>query len=173
MGLHNLALTKCTTVDEVIALFKSYDFVTLDAGINLHWCVADANNNWRTLEYWKNEGDKQVTLNVLDEKERVNSQRLDCRNVAWEHLLMENYYYSCYGPRKEPASTWGFDYWQHEYGYATRVHNMMSHYSPEMDEKEALRVLQFGHYGIGFPGQTKTRKASHQWFVGQQILQQT
>lgn len=41
MGLHNMALTKCTTVDEVIDLFKSYDFVTLDAGINLHWCVTD------------------------------------------------------------------------------------------------------------------------------------
>ena len=62
--------------------------------------------------------------------------------------------YSYYGQFLEPASTFAKDYWQHELGVPIRVHNMMNHYSLVMDEEEALRCLQYGHYGSGFPGQT-------------------
>lgn len=145
-GLHYLALTKCATVDEVVELFNSYDFVALAKDINLHWCVSDG-NKWLTLEYWRDETGDDV-LYVFDENDRVQSARIGCRYVAYEYLSMENYYYN-----PIPSATWQKDFWQHEYGVPVRVHNLMGHYSPTMDEEEALQALQYGNYGIGVPGQ--------------------
>ena len=117
-GLHYLALTKCATVDEVVELFNSYDFVALAKDINLHWCVSDG-NKWLTLEYWRDETGDDV-LYVFDENDRVQSARIGCRYVAYEYLSMENYYYN-----PIPSATWQKDFWQHEYGVPVRVHNLM------------------------------------------------
>lgn len=146
VGLFNLALTKCATVDDVIELLKSYDYVSLISDLNMHWCVSDS-KKWVTLEYWKNENGKD-SLYVFDEEARNYAAQISGHEVAYEYLSMENYYYNLV-----PAVTWFSDPWQRELGAVIRVHNMMAHYSLVMDEEEALRVLQYGNYGIEVSGQ--------------------
>ncbi len=147
ISLHILALTKCATVQEVIDLFRSYDFTTLNQGMNIHWCISDANNDWRTLEYWVG-SDGSDSLFVFDEEARSHSANLGGHDVAYEYRSMENYYYN-----PAPASTFFMDYWQRDFGGVVRAHNMMGHYSPVMDEEDALRCLQYGNFGIEVPGQ--------------------
>ena len=146
-ALHYLALTTCETVEDVIALFRSYDCVSLFRNLNIHWCISDANNNWKTLEYWK-EKDGTDTLYVFDEEARSKSAFLGNHNIAYEYMSMENYYYN-----PVPSSTFYMDYWQREFGGVFRAHNMMHHYSLIMDEEEALQCLQYGNFGIEVPGQ--------------------
>ncbi|MCQ2342826.1 MAG: hypothetical protein MJZ75_04975 [Paludibacteraceae bacterium] len=158
IALANLTLAKCTTVEEVVDLFKSYNYVALDRSANLHWCFSDANGKWLTLEYWRDESkDVQIVGNpkgqadilyVYDENARSQSAFLGNHNIAYEYKSMENYYY-----HPTPSSTFYTDYWQRAFGGVFRAHNMMSHYSLVMDEEEALRVLQYGNYGIEVPGQ--------------------
>ncbi|MCQ2270670.1 MAG: linear amide C-N hydrolase [Bacteroidales bacterium] len=146
-GLHILALTKCATVQDVIDLFRSYDFTTLGRDLNVHWCVSDANNNWKTLEYWVG-SDGRDSLYVFDENARAHSANLSSHNVGYEYLSMENYYYN-----PIPAATWSMDFWQRDFGGVVRAQNMMDHYSPIMDEVAALFCLQYGNFGIEVPGQ--------------------
>lgn len=147
MGLHYLALTTCETVEDVVDLFKSYDFSALTPTINMHWCFSDANNKWLTLEYWIDENGKD-TLYVYDEEDRHYSATIGGHHIAYEYLSMENYYYN-----PVLAINWHNDYWQREIGAVMRVNNMMGHFSPVMDEEEALSVLQYGNFGIEYPGQ--------------------
>ena len=147
MGLHILALAKCATVQDVIDLFRSYDFTALYRYLNVHWYISDANNDCRTLEYWVG-SDGQDSLYVFDEEARNYSAQIGGHEVAYEYLSIENYYYN-----PVPAVNWNVDYWQRELGAVMRVHNMMSHYSRVMDEEEALQCLQYGNYGIEVSGQ--------------------
>lgn len=147
VGLHVLALTKCATVQDVIDLFRSYDFTALDRDLNVHWCVSDANNEFKTLEYWVG-SDGRDSLFVFDENDRTHSAYLGSHNVAYEYLSIENYYYN-----PVPSATWYMDYWQRDFGGVFRAHNMMNHYSPIMDEIAALSCLQHGNFGIEVPDQ--------------------
>ncbi|MCQ2182848.1 MAG: hypothetical protein MJY89_05535 [Bacteroidales bacterium] len=146
-ALHYLILTTCETVEDAIELFRSYDCVSLFRNLNIHWCISDANNNWKTLEYWK-EKDGTDSLYVFDEEARSKSAFLGNHNIAYEYMSMENYYYN-----PVPSSTFYMDYWQREFGGVFRAHNMMHHYSLIMDEEEALQCLQYGNFGIEVPGQ--------------------
>ena len=146
-ALHYMILTNCATVDDVIDLFHSYDCISLFRNLNIHWCISDANNNWKTLEFWKDK-DGTDTLYVFDEEARSKSAFLGNHNIAYEYMSMENYYYN-----PVPSSTFYMDYWQREFGGVFRAHNMMHHYSLIMDEEEALQCLQYGNFGIEVPGQ--------------------
>ena len=146
-ALHYMILTNCATVDDVIDLFHSYDCISLFRNLNIHWCISDANNNWKTLEFWKDKDGKD-TLYVFDEEARSKSAFLGNHNIAYEYMSMENYYYN-----PVPSSTFYMDYWQREFGGVFRAHNMMHHYSLIMDEEEALQCLQYGNFGIEVPGQ--------------------
>ena len=145
-ALHYLILTTCETVEDAIDLFHSYDCVSLLRNLNIHWCISDA-NNWKTLEYWKDETGTD-SLYVFDEEARSKSAFLGNHNIAYEYMSMENYYY-----HPIPSSTFYMDYWQREFGGVFRAHNMMHHYSLIMDEEEALQCLQYGNFGIEVPGQ--------------------
>ena len=157
MAVMYLALTKCTTVDEVVDLFRSYDYVALNRTANLHWCVSDT-KDFLHMEYWPGddynaEGENpKGTVDVLftyNADQRSKSAFLGNHNIAYEFMSMENYYY-----HPVPSSTFYTDYWQREFGGVFRAHNMMSHYSLVMEEETALRVLQTGSYGLEVPGHT-------------------
>ena len=150
-----LALTTCTTVEEVVNMLKQHDYVALMRNLNMHWCVSDASGEWLTLEYWKDERlattenlkGKADILYVYNEEARSKSAFLGNHNIKYEYKSMENYYY-----HPTPSATFYTDYWQREFGGVFRAHNMMHHYSLVMDEKKALSVLQEGSYGIEVPG---------------------
>ena len=165
MALAYLALTTCATVDDVVKLFDSYNYVALDKSANIHWCFSDAKgelwntkDHWRTLEYWPSESEERQgagnpkgmtdILYVYNEEARSKSAFLGNHNIAYEYMSMENYYY-----HPTPSSTFYIDYWQRAFGGVFRAHNMMNYYSLVMDEEKALSVLQQGNFGIEVPGQ--------------------
>ena len=145
--LHRMILSKCATVNDVINLFKKYDYVTTAPEINIHWYVADADGNWATLEFWKDKNGKD-SLYVMDEKYRQWASYSSVNNIPYEYRCIENYYCN-----EKAARTYNYDYWQHGYSTKQRALNMMSHYSPVMTEEDALRCLQYGNFGIETPNE--------------------
>lgn len=146
--LHKRILRECETVEDVVKLFNKFDYTTLTPELNLHWFVADAHNNYRTIEIWKGK-DGQYTIYAMDEEERWDAMYAPYALVPYEYRSIENYYVN-----KEASLTFMNDYWQYKYTHKARVHNMMSHYSPVMNEEEALQCLQYGNYGIELLGET-------------------
>ncbi|MBQ0165162.1 MAG: linear amide C-N hydrolase, partial [Bacteroidales bacterium] len=64
--LHYLILSKCKTVDEVEAMLKQYDYVTIWNSENVHWYVADATGKYAVIEYWgKGTPESPFKLNVM------------------------------------------------------------------------------------------------------------
>lgn len=146
--LHKRILRECETVEDVVKLFNKFDYTTLTPDLNLHWFVADAHNNFRFIEIWKGK-DGKYTIYTMDEEERWDSTYTPTAMIPYEYRSIENYYIN-----KEAGITFTKDYWQYRYSTKARVHNMMSHYSPVMNEEEALQCLQYGNYGIEFRGET-------------------
>lgn len=145
--LHRMILTKCATVDDVVNFFNSYDYTSMIPDLNIHWYVADAKNNWRTLEFWKG-SQGQDSLFVMDEDYRQASTYLSGSMVPYEYRCIENFYCNL-----EASATYNLDHWQHGYSTKTRAMNLMSHYAPTMTEEEALQCLQYGSYGVETPNQ--------------------
>lgn len=146
--LHKKILRECETVEDVVKLFNKYDYLTLTPDMNLHWFVADAHNNFRFIEIWKGK-DGKYTIYTMDEEERWENTYSPSAMIPYEYRSIENYYINM-----EASSTFTKDYWQYRYSTKARVHNMMSHYSPVMNEEEALQCLQYGNYGIEYRGET-------------------
>lgn len=144
--LHASLLAKCTTVEEAVDYLKSHNYVTLIDQTNVHWLVADATGDCKTLEYWKG-NDGRDSLFVMDEEYRLKGLYYAICNVPYETRSIENYYCN-----HEAQKSYFYDWWQHSYSTKTRVLNMMSHYTPVMTEIEALRCLQHGSYGMEEPG---------------------
>lgn len=144
--LHEMILAKCATVQDVVNLFNSYNYTTTVPKLNIHWYVADAQNNWATLEFWKGPDGKD-SLYVMNEKYRADAAYLSRTPVPYEYRCIENFYCNM-----EAASAYNSSSWQYTYSTKARALNMMSHYSPVMEEDEALRCLQYGSYGIEAPG---------------------
>ena len=145
--LHRMILSKCATVQDVVDLFRSHDYITTMSEINIHWYVADADGNWATLEFWKDKNGKD-SLYVMNEKYRQWASYSSVNKIPYEYRCIENYYCN-----EEAARTYNYDYWQHGYSTKQRALNMMSHYSPVMTEGDALRCLQYGNYGIETPNE--------------------
>ena len=143
--LHWMILSKCATVQDVVDLFHSHDYITTMPDINIHWCVADSTGAWATLEFWKDKNGKD-SLYVMNEKYRQWASYSSVNKIPYEYRCIENYYCN-----EEAARTYNYDYWQHGYSTKQRALNMMSHYSPVMTEGDALRCLQYGNYGIETP----------------------
>lgn len=146
--LHKRILRECETVEDVVKLFNKFDYTTLTPELNLHWFVADAHNNFRFIEIWKG-NDGKYTIYTMDEEERWIYSYSPSAMIPYEYRSIENYYINM-----EASTTFTKDYWQYQYTTKARVHNMMSHYSPVMNEEEALQCLQYGNYGIELPGET-------------------
>lgn len=142
--LHKRILRECETVDDVVELFNKFDYTSCQPELNLHWYVADANNNYLTIEIWQGE-DGKYTIYVMDEGERWKNTYAPSAMIPYEYRSIENYYVN-----KDARLTFINDYWQYRYTTKARVHNMMSHYSPVMNEEEALQCLQYGSYGVEF-----------------------
>ena len=140
--LHRMILSKCATVQDVVDLFRSHDYITTMSEINIHWCVADSTGAWATLEFWKDKNGKD-SLYVMNEKYRQWASYSSVNKIPYEYRCIENYYCN-----EEAARTYNYDYWQHGYSTKQRVLNMMRHYSPVMTEGDALRCLQYGNFGI-------------------------
>lgn len=140
--LHQRILRTCKTVDDVKALFDTFDLTAISPNINVHWYVADADNNNLTIEIWKKE-DGRDTIYTFTPAERNAYTNAPSAMIPYEYRSIENYYVN-----PEATRTFPSDYWQYRYTNKSRVHNMMSHYSPVMSEKEALQCLQYGTYGI-------------------------
>lgn len=146
--LHKRILRECETVEDVVKLFNKFDYTTLTPELNLHWFVADAHNNFRFIEIWKG-NDGKYTIYTMDEEERWIYSYSPSAMIPYEYRSIENYYINM-----EASTTFTKDYWQYQYTTKARVHNMMSHYSPVMNEEEALQCLQYGNYGMEMPGET-------------------
>lgn len=150
--INYMILAKCKTVADVENLFKSHDFTILLPNENIHWIVADANNEWRIFEYWnrydENTKTWKDTLYVCDEIGRTEGTHTAGIPVPYERFSIENYYIN-----REACLTYGADVWQYGFSNKTRVQNMMAHYQPTMTEEEALECLQFGNFGMELPGQ--------------------
>lgn len=145
--LHRMILTKCATVQDVVNFFNSYDYTSMISALNIHWYVADANNDWRTLEFW--EGSQgQDSLYVMDEQYRYGATFLSGSIVPYEYRCLENFYCN-----QEASATYNLDCWQYGFSTKARAMNMMSHYSPTMTEEEALQCLQYGSFGVETPNQ--------------------
>ncbi|MCQ2370181.1 MAG: linear amide C-N hydrolase [Paludibacteraceae bacterium] len=145
--LHHKILSTCKTVKDVEKLFKSHDYTNLVPRTNIHWFVADANNDFCIFEYW-NRYDKvnetwKDTLYVLDEDNRFISTHATPIQVPYERFCIENYY-----ANPEATATFATDFWQYQFTQKTRVHKMMSGYSPVMSETQALECLQLGNFGM-------------------------
>lgn len=145
--LHKRILRECETVEDVVKIFNKFDYTTFTPYLNLHWYVADANNNHLTIEIWKGE-DEKYTIHVMDEAVRCYNAHAPSVMIPYEYRAIENYYINL-----DASRTFMNDYWQYRYSPKARVHNMMSHYSPVMNEEEALQCLQYGSYGVEFPGE--------------------
>lgn len=140
-------LTECATVDEVVAMLKSYDYTNMCASVNTHWLIADAEGDWRILEYWRDREGKD-SLIVMDENDRYKAAYQPIGYIPYEYRCIENYYCN-----KDATQTFASDFWQFSYTTKARVANMMRHYSPVMTEKEALKCLQYGSYGVEVPNE--------------------
>lgn len=143
--LHRNILTECTTVDDVVAMMKKHDYTTIFAELNIHWYIADAQNNWLTLEFWKG-NDGRDSLYVLNENDRYDASYQPVGYIPFEYRGIENYYCNA-----EVAGSFIYDYWQYSYTTKVRISSMMSHYMPIMTDEEALRCLQYGNYNIEVP----------------------
>lgn len=140
--LHNKILRTCTTVEDVVKFFNTNDFTAISPNVNVHWYVADANNRNVTIEIWQGK-DEKYTIYALDEEGRWYCTNAPSAMIPYEFRSIENYYVN-----PEATATFLNDYWQYRYTNKSRVHNMMSHYSPVMSEEEALQCLQYGSYGL-------------------------
>ena len=145
--LHRMILTKCATVEDVVNFFNSYDYTSMIAELNIHWYVADANNEWRTLEFWKG-SQGQDSLYVMDENYRYAATFYSGSMVPYEYRCIENFYCNL-----EASKTYNLDHWQFGYSTKVRAMNLMNHYSPTMTEEEALQCLQYGSYGVETPNE--------------------
>lgn len=140
--LHKKILRECETVEDVVNLFNKFDYTTFMPVLNIHWYVADANNNYLTIEIWKGE-DGEYTIYAMDEEERWNYMYTPSAMIPYEYRAIENYYVN-----PDVSMTFINDFWQYQYTTKARVHNMMSHYSPVMNEEEALKCLQYGNFSM-------------------------
>lgn len=140
--LHNKILRTCETVEDVVKFFNTYDFTAISPNVNVHWYVADAKNRNVTIEIWQGK-DEKYTIYALDEEGRWYCTNAPSSMIPYEFRSIENYYVN-----PEATATFLNDYWQYRYTNKSRVHNMMSHYSPIMSEEDALRCLQYGSYGL-------------------------
>lgn len=147
--LHYLILSKCKTVDEVEAMLKQYDYVTIWNSENVHWYVADATGKYAVIEYW-GKGTAESPFKVYVMKDAL-SRYIDSGNksyfgVPYEYNSIENYYCN-----PEATENFNDDKWQINFASKARVFHMMSAYKPVMTEKEALLCLQEGTFAIEVP----------------------
>ena len=134
----NRLLTNCATVEDAVSYLQSLDYTATSQRLNAHFYVADASGKFLTLEYWKG-SQGQDTLFALTPEDRLQSMHNSFIQVPYEYNCIENYYCN-----PEASTTYGGDYWQYYFSGKTRVTNLMSHYSLEMGEEDALRCLQYG-----------------------------
>ena len=150
--LHHLMLSTCKTVKDVVGLFNKYNYTTLLSKTNVHWFVADASGDYRVFEYWNRyDKDSQTwkdTLYIMGENDRMAGTHGALAQVPYEYFSIENYY-----ANPEANYTFNTDRWQNTFSNKTRVHRMMSAYTPVMTEEQALLCLQEGNFGMEIPGQ--------------------
>lgn len=144
--LHRKLLTECETVGQALTVLKRRnDYTTALASLNIHWYIADAKNNWCTVEFWRDK-DGRDSLVVMNEQDRYEASYAPGNMIPYEYRGIENYYCN-----KEAGDSFLKDEWQYTYTNKARIHNMMSHYQPVMTEAEALQCLQYGTYKIEVP----------------------
>lgn len=145
-GMIERILTKCATIQEAVDYLNAHDFAAVYYEMNLHWLIADANNEFRVLEYWR-DADGKDFLYVMDEEARSSADFLAESLVPYGYRSIENHYCN-----PEASITYQHDSWQKAFSPKLRINTMMVHYSPVMTEEEALLCLQYGNFELEQPG---------------------